>query len=163
VRPLVALLALVTLCAATPSPADDWVPLDIPVTHLYVKEADESAMVADVNALRRAEGRKPLVVDAKLTKAARDFARDMLTRRFFGHRDPDGHSFAERLRASGYAFHRAGENLAFNRDEHAAQAALEASQGHRHNMVDPGYSRIGVGVIAASVYGTAYVQEFAGE
>jgi uncharacterized protein YkwD len=101
-------------------------------------------------------------LDAKLAKLARAFARDMLTRRFFGHTDPDGHAFADRLRATGYAFRSAGENIAYHRDEETAEAALEASPGHRRNMLDPSFTRVGIGAVAVSIYGEAFVQEFAG-
>jgi uncharacterized protein YkwD len=157
------LVAMVALCAQTPNPEEAAVPLTIPVTHLYVHETDERKMLDDVNALRRAKGLKPLVLDAKLAKLARAFARDMLTRRFFGHRDPDGRVLVDRLRAAGYTFRHAAENIAVNRDEEGAETALEASPGHRRNMLDPAYSRAGIGAVAASVYGVAFVQEFAGE
>lgn len=162
-RIVAGLVAIVALCAQTPSPVEEAVQLSVPVTHLYVHEADEKKMFDDVNALRRAAGVRPLVLDAKLGKIARDYARDMLTRRFFGHRDPDGRAFVDRLRAAKYAFRNAAENIAFNRDEEGAEAALEASPPHRHNMLDPTYTRIGIGAVAASIYGVAFAQEFAGE
>jgi uncharacterized protein YkwD len=159
----VALLALFALCGQTPKPAEDSVPIDIPIAHLYTRESDEAAMLVEINVLRHAQGRSPLVLDKRLAKIARDYARDMLSRRFFSHRDPDGHDFIDRLRAASYPFHRAAENIALNRDESAAEAALEASPSHRRNILDSGFTRAGIGVVADSVYGSAFVKEFAGD
>lgn len=162
-RIVAGLVAIVALCAQTPNPVEEAVPLSVPAAHLYVHEADEKKMLDDLNALRRAVGVRPLVLDPKLGKIARDYARDMLTRRFFGHIDPDGHSFADRLRAAEYTFRTAAENIAFNRDEEAAEAALEASPPHRQNMLDAAYTRVGIGAVATSIYGVAFAEEFAGE
>jgi uncharacterized protein YkwD len=162
-RAMAALLALVALCGQTAKPVEDSVPLDVPVAHLYVRESDEAAMVAQVNALRRAHNQPALVLDMKLANIARDYGREMLTRRFFSHWDPDGRSFVDRLKAAKYPFDRAAENIAFNRDEGAAEASLEASPPHRHNMLEPTFTRVGIGVVADSVYGSVFVQEFAGD
>jgi uncharacterized protein YkwD len=168
---LAPLLALV-LCGAgaTPPPAPTSIPihddapiqLQMPVSHLYVREHDEQAMVDQINVLRTAHQLKPLIIDDKLTAVARSYARAMLLHQFFGHDDPSGRTFIDRLLAAGYEFYRAGENIALDtNDETHAQQSLEQSPPHLHNMLDPNFTRIGIGAIADSVYGTAYVQEFA--
>ena len=158
--------AAAALCGAAPSPApapaETPAVLDVPVAHLYLREADEAAMFAAINALRRAHGVPALAVDPRLTDIARAYARAMLLGRFFGHEDPAGHALPDRLKDAHYGYVRAGENIAFNHDEPGAQSALEASPGHRANMLERGFTRVGIGVIADSVYGSAFVQDFAG-
>ena len=145
-RLLGVLSAVALLGAATPPPES--IPLDVPSAHLYVREPSHLPQ---------------LTTDARLTRVARDYAREMLTQGYFGHFGPDGSTPASRLRGSGYAFHAMAENIAFAPDVKTAQSHLEASPGHRRNMLDSRVTRIGVGVIADSIYGNAYVQEFAGD
>lgn len=143
--------------AVTASPP---VPLPIPITALYGRPQDETAMLADINAARQAAGVAPLALDPRLTKIARTFARDMLARRYFGHYSPEGTSLADRLQRARLEYTCAGENLAFNQDEARAQDGLLNSPAHRAAELDPRYRKVGIGVVGASVYGAVFVQEF---
>ena len=143
---------------------DDTSPLPIPSVALYDNVDATAAMVADVNAERARHGRGPLSVDAELTKLARAYARQMLSERFVGHVTPTGTTPLDRLNAAHYLFHVAAENLTFTgAGEDQAMANLIASPGHHRNMLDERFTRFGVAAVAASVYGTMYVQEFAGD
>jgi len=145
------------------SPPPESIPLDIPKAHLYVQEDDEKAMLADVNRLRNTEGVAPLKVDPDLVALARKYARTMFAGSFFGHRDLLGHWPADRMHIAKIAFRTAGENLSFAPDEATAENGLEASPGHRRNLLNPAFSRVGVGVVADSIYGSIFVQEFTGD
>ncbi len=134
--------------------------VQLPVTALYVRPREELAMLADINAARESAGVGPVSLDPALTEVARDFARDMLERGYFGHVSPDGVSLADRLEHARLRYTYAGENLAFNQDEERAQSRLLQSPPHRAAELDPRYRKVGIGVIGASVYGAIYVQEF---
>ena len=162
-RRSVAAVAALCFLTAQASPPPDSIPLDLPKAQLYVNEGDEAAMIDDLNRLRVAAGVKTLTVDLRLVKLARDYARTMLEGGFFGHRDAKGHTPADRMKAAKLGFRKMGENIAFGPNEATAQAGLTKSPEHHRNMLDPAFSRVGVGVIADSVYGSVFVQEFAGD
>jgi uncharacterized protein YkwD len=124
------------------------------------------------NQARRAQGLAPLAKDAELVNAARSFSNDMLVHGFFDHDTPDGLTFEKRL-ASQYPHwvYSMGENIwsgsGYNirNTEEIAQdivSDLMKSPGHRENILDPGYTHLGVGVSAKhrSIRAT---QEFVGK
>jgi uncharacterized protein YkwD len=91
----------------------------------------------------------PLPRDAHLDEIARRFSRAMRDQGFFSHTTPAGETLVARLEAEGYAFSGAGENIArvSNVPDPAAYAhrILMESPGHRGNLLDAGFDRIGVG------------------
>jgi uncharacterized protein YkwD len=102
--------------------------------------------------------------DDQLTEVARAYARQMLNGRFIGHVAPDGTTFIQRLQRAGLAADHMGENLAYTTgDEPEAFLHLVQSPGHLANMLNPLFTRVGIGAIAIGLYGTMYVQEFEGD
>jgi len=154
------------LCAA-PAAANERAgseALNVPRVALYEQPEAERAMLADLNA-ERARRRVPaLVLDRDLAAVARAYAREMLRDRFIGHVSPRGSTLGSRLHRAGYAYHLAAENLAYTTgDENEAFAHLVASPGHYANMLNGHYTKVGIGAIAVSTYGTMFVQDFAGD
>lgn len=121
------------------------------------------ALFNDVNATRARLGLRSLAPDPKLDRLALEVANQMATRHYFGHTDPSGVTFEQRLRASGYAFTFAAENMAFDQDETHAHRAFLNSPGHYANIVDPTPRRLGVAVVAAGDGEIFYVEEFAAQ
>lgn len=139
-------------------------PLDVPEAALYVSPSLEAAMFDDLNALRRGRKVSPLVLDPALTEVAREYARQMLRGHFIGHIAPDGSTFMKRLTRAGLAALHMGENLAYTTgDESEAFTHLVASRGHLANMLNPLFTKVGVGAISVGLYGTMYVQELEGD
>lgn len=101
-----------------------------------------------VNQARQGYQTEPLVIDSHLQQAAERKAEDMITRQYFSHTTPDGDSFSTWIKASGYRYTRAGENLAifFDDDERVVSAWL-ASEKHRQNILNPYYQDTGIAVI----------------
>ena len=108
------------------------------------------------NETRRQHGLPPLAADPNLIEASRQHSVDMLTRRFFSHRNPEGRSFMERLPpAYGSRISRSGENIwtgsgyyPFN-PQNLARMMMNtwmSSPGHRQNILTPGFTHVGVGV-----------------
>jgi uncharacterized protein YkwD len=136
------------------------VPIPIPITTLTLDAGDEAHMIADVNAARTAAGLSPLLRDPQLVSVARAYAHDMAARRYFGHRNPEGKNVGNRFEEAGIAYQTAGENIAFVQNENEAMEGFLNSSGHRANILNSNYTRIGIGIIVTDGYGAVYVQEF---
>lgn len=91
----------------------------------------------------------PLRPEPVLDGIAAGHARDMATRQFFDHLDPEGHTPGDRVRAAGYAAQRVGENIAYGPQDvaEAVQGWLR-SPGHCENVMDPHFTLMGLGVAA---------------
>ncbi|MBI2405449.1 CvpA family protein [Candidatus Microgenomates bacterium] len=137
------------------------VPLNFEPEELTVDEAAETQMFALVNKERRERGIPELVWDQKIVIVARAHSRDMWERRYFSHVDPDGKSPGDRLEQGGVNFTYAGENLALAPTTQLAHQGLMNSEGHRRNILDPSFRRVGIGVIDGGVYGKMFTQNFA--
>ncbi|MDB5194661.1 MAG: uncharacterized protein JWN50_675 [Parcubacteria group bacterium] len=136
------------------------VALPFKATNLSTDETAETEMLALINAERLKAGVGPLVMDATLQKVARAHSRDMWVRAYFAHTDPDGLDPFDRMRAGGAKFRTAGENLALARTTERAHEGLMNSPGHKRNILDPAFKRVGIGVIDGGVYGKMFTQDF---
>ena len=121
----------------------------------------ESQMVTLVNVERSKLGLGELRIDVQLTDIARRHSRDMFERRYFSHFSPEGHDVSYRAKQGGITYRLIGENLAYAPDVSTAHTGLMNSEGHRKNILDAEWSRIGVGVIDGDVYGKMFTQVFA--
>ena len=115
----------------------------------------------DVNAARAQRGLPPLVQDETLSQFALQVAQQMALRHYFGHTDPNGVTFQDRLRAAGLHTRFAAENMAFDQDEAHAHQAFLHSPGHYTNIVDSHPHKLGIAVVAAGDGEVFYVEEFA--
>ncbi|MFB7864835.1 CAP domain-containing protein [Streptomyces sp. NPDC056069] len=108
-------------------------------------EVDE--VVRLVNVERAAAGCKALAVDADLTQAAQDYSDSMAATGNFSHTGTDGSQPQDRIEAAGYTWSRSGENIAKGQADAAAVVdAWMHSPGHRANILNCGFTEIGVGV-----------------
>ena len=128
---------------------------------LRVDAAAESRMLALANAERVKAGAPALVVDDKIVVVARAYSRDMFERRYFSHYSPEGEDAAGRMDKGGVSFTVAGENLAYAPDVETAHRGLMESEGHKRNILDPQFRRIGIGIIATDSFGIMITQNFA--
>ena len=107
-----------------------------------------------VNAARRAHGLGTLQVDARLQRAARSHSLDMLRRGYFAHGDFPGRMTAFQVRGPVE-----GENLAWGNGPYGRAGAMVrewlASPEHRANLLRPGFSRIGIGLVRGMFLGNA--------
>src|SRR5262249_33273772 len=113
------------------------------------------------NQERQNAGLKPLVEDAKLTRAAQDYAALMASLQQVGH-DVGGHSFAQRVTDAGILGPSgAAENV--NNYSPTAEDSVRywmSSEGHRANILNPNFTQIGVGVAYSSTGVPYYAQMF---
>jgi uncharacterized protein YkwD len=109
-----------------------------------------------INAVRHNHGVPAVRLDPRLSRAARAHSRDMVRRRYFSHTTPEGLSFADRIRGTGYmrAARRwyVGENLAWGwRGRGSAGRIVRAwmhSPPHREVMLNPSFREVGIGIVS---------------
>jgi len=128
--------------------------------NLSVDEVAEVEMFNLVNEERRKMGVAHLKWRPELVPVARAHATDMWDRSYFGHVSPDGEDVGDRLEKANVSYQLAGENLALAPTLQTAHNGLMNSEGHRRNILDPEFKRMGVGVIDNGVYGKMFVQIF---
>lgn len=136
------------------------VSLDVDSFKLSIDEKAESDMFAKINMERKKLAIPELTQLAPLSGVARNHAKDMWERKYFAHVSPDGKDVGDRLQASKVNYSYAGENLALAPTTVTAHNGLMNSKGHRENILDPRFTKVGVGVIDNGVYGKMYVQVF---
>lgn len=111
-------------------------------------------LVQDTNAERVKQGLSPLVLDTVLSEAAQKKAEDMFAKNYWAHFAPDGGTPWGFIKASGYEYIYAGENLArgFTTAD-AAVAAWMASPSHRENMLSRNYTDVGFAIMSGKLTG----------
>ena len=122
-----------------------------------------SQVVNLVNSERAAQGLTALQKDSRLAALAQQKAEDMAKNQYFSHISPTYGSAFDMLKAAGYSYKTAGENIAMG--QKSAASVMDGwmhSSGHRANILHTSYEKIGVGY-AVSADGMPYwVQIFAG-
>ncbi len=131
-------------------------------TNTTVNISEEQTMLNFINKERTAQGLQPLSYDAALAKVARDKAKDMIDNNYFSHQSPTYGSPFDQMKSNGISYRYAGENLAGAPDVNTAHTNLMNSDGHRKNILNPNYTKVGIGVLSGGPYGKMYVQEFNG-
>ena len=134
--------------------------LDSEVVKLTVDEAAESQMLGLVNAERVKQGVPALIWDPDTVPIARAHATDMWERRYFSHYSPEGKDIGDRLDGAKIKYAIAGENLALAPTLQTAHTGLMNSEGHRENILDTRFKKVGIGVIDNGIYGKMFVQVF---
>jgi len=99
-----------------------------------------------INRDRLELGEPALAFDPRLAALARAYSRELGELHLLAHVSPRSGDLPARLRRAGYAYARAGENLAQGLDALQAHALAAQSPAHRRNMLDPTFDRCGVGV-----------------
>ena len=157
-------IVFAALAAAALTGAVGAVHLDRPVqgsssVSASIQSSAASEVVRLTNSARSQNGYAALVEDGALSEAAGVRAREIA--RSFSHTRPSGASFSSALSESGVSYLRAGENIASG--QKSAFEVVNAwmnSPGHRANILNSSYSRIGSASV--NIDGTLYwVQLFA--
>jgi hypothetical protein len=94
-------------------------------------------------------GAPVLAESPTLDRAAYAKASDMLLQQYFAHIGPDKKSLSSWLKAAGYRYTVAGENLALGFDSaEAVMKAWQASPTHYANLIDKDFTQIGVSAVS---------------
>lgn len=134
--------------------------LEFTQTEYSIDTQGERQMLALVNAERADAQVKALEFDDQLIEVARGHSRDMFERGYFSHFSPEGEDVGNRLEKAGVYYTFAGENLALAPNVDRAHTGLINSPGHRRNILDPAFAKVGIGVIDGGVYGKMTTQVF---
>lgn len=120
----------------------------------------EDQMLVLVNKERTSRGIGALTMDGPLQQVGRAHVLDMWQRGYFSHYTPEGKDPFARMDEAGIQYQTAGENLALAPTLDAAHTGLMNSPGHKRNILDPNFHRVGIGCYQSSRYGMMFAQEF---
>jgi uncharacterized protein YkwD len=120
----------------------------------------EAKMLELVNGERVAAGLRPLAPDPELGQVARQHSADMFARGYFAHATPEGRDPFERMREANVRFLTAGENLALAPTLQIAHTGLMRSPGHRANILQRDFGRVGIGIMDGGIHGLMVTQDF---
>jgi Uncharacterized protein with SCP/PR1 domains len=140
--------------------ANEIVKLHFTINNAKAREDLESKMLELVNQERIKRGLKPLKADPQLTVVGRMHSQDMFSRGYFSHYTPEGKDPFDRMKAAHVHFLSAGENLALGQTLMICHEGLMNSPGHRANILNPSFGRLGIGILDGGVYGLMISQEF---
>ena len=133
--------------------------LTIPTLDTSVR-AYEQEVIRLTNLERAKYGLKPLTEDWELSRVARYKSQDMHDRRYFDHTSPTYGTPFQMMKAFGLSYRSAGENIAMGyRTPQAVVTGWMNSSGHRANILNSSYTKIGIGYVANGNYWT---QQFIG-
>ncbi len=146
---LIMILSIITLAAAT-----HIVKTKAPDVLGIAYSISESELLRDTNIKRVENGLAPLVINNHLTAAAGQKATHMMAHNYWAHFAPDGTTPWSFMRANGYEYVYAGENLAkgFTDSETIVNAWMK-SPSHRENLLSPKYNEIGFAILEGNLAG----------
>jgi uncharacterized protein YkwD/uncharacterized membrane protein required for colicin V production len=148
-----------------PAQASGTTTVDLPfsgVTDLQPDPQAEEMLFALINHERALAGLPSLQPDQGLADVGRLHGREMFALGFFGHTSPTSGDPVDRLTAAGLDFRLSGENLALAPSAEHAHEGLMNSPPHRANILNPGFSRVGIAVLRSEDHGLMVTQEFTG-
>ena len=152
---------------ATPTPVPA-TPTPVPATPTPVPTADPTSAYAQevldlVNAERANAGLAPLTLDSSLNAAARVRAKEITTK--WGHTRPNGGNPKSAVEEQGISPSSVAENISAGRwSASEVVNAWMASDGHRANILNPNYTKMGLGSVKVdndpNRYGIYWAQLF---
>lgn len=124
------------------------------IDKVYASTINQANIVSLTNQERKAIGIQPLTVDARLSNAALAKANNMLEKQYWDHFGPNGESPWQFIKAAGYNYVYAGENLGkgFRTAEGLVEAWM-ASPTHKANILSANYQNIGIAVVEGTLLG----------
>ena len=115
----------------------------------------EKEVIRLVNQIRAERGLGTLTEDWELSRVARIKSQDMKDNNYFSHTSPVYGSPFQMMKSFGISYKSAAENIA--RGQATPQAVVNAwmnSAGHRPNILNSSYNKIGVGNVESGKYWT---------
>lgn len=106
----------------------------------------ENQVIQLTNQERAKHGLRPLKANWELSRVARYKSADMRDKNYFSHTSPTYGSPFDMIKSFGLSYRSAGENIAAGQStpQQVVQAWMN-SEGHRANILNAGYTEIGVG------------------
>lgn len=115
---------------------------------INVQAGSETKILQLMNEKRVEAGLKPLTMDNTLVQIARYKSNHMIQYNYFDHITPEGTKWTSWLQAIGYKYTTTGENIAYNTNDPVELFnQWWNSPGHRANMMNASYTKVGIGVL----------------
>ncbi len=112
-----------------------------------------SSLLESTNTERSRSQVADLRISPSLSAAAQSKAQDMVDGNYWSHTSPDGRKPWSFIRASGYSYEAAGENLAYGfSNAPTTISGWMNSPEHRRNVLDGAYREVGFGIVRAENY-----------
>lgn len=103
-----------------------------------------SQVLSLVNEERAKAGLSPLTLDTGASEAADIRAKEIVNN--FSHTRPNGNSFSSALTENGVSYRSAGENIAYGQNTPSeVMNSWMNSSGHRANILNQNFTKIGIG------------------
>jgi len=125
--------------------------------------AAEQTLLELLNQERANAGLSPLQPDFALVEVGRAHGHEMFSLGFLGHVSPTTGSAADRLAAEGMAYPLSGENIALAPTAELAHEGLMNRPAYRANILNPGFTHVGIAALRSAEHGLMVTQEFAGQ
>lgn len=114
---------------------------------LKAEKGTERQIFDLTNLIRSSHQLSPLAWDDKVAEVALNHSKDMFETETFSHESKGYGTLADRLKANGVYYEKAGENIAYQySDSIAVVAGWLNSKSHRETMLDEAFTHLGVGV-----------------
>jgi len=127
----------------------------IGISNVYASTITSSNIISLTNQARSSYGLNTLANNGKLQAAALAKANNMFELQYWDHFGPNGESPWQFIKAAGYNYVYAGENLARGfRTAEGVHEAWMASPTHKANIVSGNYKDIGVSVLTGVLEGS---------
>lgn len=123
---------------------------------------ERAIWLRSVNEARTAARQPELALNEDLSAAAQAYAERMASEGFIGHDDPQGKNANDRRLAAGYPVP-VGENLARDTRVEFAHEGLMRSAAHRLTLLQPEWTRVGLGIAQDSQGLQYFVQYFSAD
>jgi uncharacterized YkwD family protein len=133
----------------TPVPVPTPTPAPVPIPS---SSAMQTEMMGYINAERAKANVAPLTLDNNLSNGAYLKSKDMAVNNYFAHNSPTYGTPFEMMKSQGITFRMAGENIAKNVSVLGAHNAFMNSAGHKANILNSGYHKIGLGFYQSGSY-----------
>lgn len=113
----------------------------------HAQSAEAQQLMDATNEDRAQHGLEPLQWDPALTRAAQAHAYEMVRHGELSHQYPGEPELVERAGRGGAHFSTVAENIAVAASPQAVEAEWMHSPPHRHNILDPQLTTIGIGLV----------------
>ncbi|MEN6391396.1 MAG: CAP domain-containing protein [Syntrophomonas sp.] len=133
---------------STPAPAPD----SPAPTAAVTAGSMQQEMLEYINAERAIANAPPLVLDPSLCNGAYQKSADMAINGYFDHTSPTYGSPFAMMDSLGINYQAAAENIAMHTSVKGAHEAFMNSPGHRANILNPVYGKLGLGFYQSGNY-----------
>ena len=108
--------------------------------------AEEQQLMSYINEERAKNGVGPVAEDPDLVRIARLRAEKLVELDYFDHNIPGYGTAGQQLTRDGYRYAYLGENLSAAGSVYQAHAQIVRSSAHRQIMLDPKFTKVGIGI-----------------